>query len=65
MRNKRGMTVSELLERDIAYVETVKDRENRRVLTAKALGAADLAVDFGLITYNEWDRLVHRIFKIL
>lgn len=65
MLNHRKMTVRDRLEEDIAFVESVKDREKRKKLTAKALGAADLAIEFKLITYKEWKELIHRIFLIL
>lgn len=65
MLNNRGMTVKDRLSEDIAYVESIKDREQKKILSAKALGAADLAVEFNLITYKEWNKLTHRIFLIL
>lgn len=65
MLNKRGMTVNDRLEEDITFAESTEDIEKRKMLSAKALGAADLAVEFNLISYNEWQNLIHRIFLIL
>lgn len=64
MKNKRGYTVQDRLKQDIEYAQNIKDETNRRLLATKALGAADLAVEFGLITYNEWERHIEDIFKI-
>lgn len=65
MLNSRGMTVKDRLSEDIADVESIKDRKQQKILSAKALGAADLAVEFNLITYDEWQKLIHRIFMIM
>ena len=64
MKNKRGYTVQDRLKQDIEYAQNIKDETNRRLLATKALGAADLAVEFGLITYNEWEQHIEDIFKI-
>ena len=64
MNNKRGYTVQERLKQDIEYAKIMKDKAERKLLATKALGAVDLAVEFGLITYNEWERHIEDIFKI-
>lgn len=64
MYNKRGYSVQDRIKQDIEYVKSVKDEANKRLLATKALGAADLAVEFGLITYNEWENHIDEIFKI-
>lgn len=64
MNNKRGYSVQDRIKQDIEYVKSVKDEANKRLLATKALGAADLAVEFGLITYNEWENHIDEIFKI-
>lgn len=64
MKNKRGKTVQERLNEDIKYAEKIANAEHREILSIKALGAADFAVEFGLITYNEWQTYIDEIFKI-
>ena len=64
MKNKRGYTVQERIKQDIEYATKIEDKANRRLLATKALGAADIAVEFGLITYNEWEKHIEDIFKI-
>lgn len=64
MLNKRGYTVQDRLKQDIEYAKKIKDTSHRKVLATKALGAADLAVEFGLITYKEWEKHIDDIFQI-
>lgn len=64
MKNKRGYTVQERLKQDIEYAKKIEDINNRRLIATKALGAADFAIEFGLITYNEWENHIDEIFKI-
>ena len=64
MKNGRGYTVQERIKQDIEYAKNMNDKANRTLLATKALGAADLAVEFGLITYNEWEIHIEDIFNI-
>lgn len=64
MKNKRGYTVQDRIKQDIEYAKKIEDKTNRRLLATKALGAADIAVEFGLITYNEWEKHIEDIFQI-
>ena len=65
MKNKRGKTINERLNEDIQYAEATTEIADRTLLATKALGAADLAVEFNLITYNEWEQYIDRIFKLI
>ena len=65
MVNKRGYTVQDRIEQDIEYAKKIEDKAKQAMLATKALGAADLAVEFGLITYKEWEHYIDRIFKII
>lgn len=65
MKNKRGKSINERLNEDIKYAEATTEIADRTLLATKALGAADLAVEFGLITYTEWELYIDRIFKLL
>lgn len=64
MKNKRGYTVQDRIKQDIEYAKGMEEKADRTLLATKALGAADLAVEFGLITYNEWKKHIEDIFKI-
>ena len=35
------------------------------MLALQALGAVEIAVDFGLITYIEFEHYIHKIFEML
>lgn len=65
MKNKRGKTINERITEDIKHAEATTEIADRTLLATKALGAADLAVEFGLITYTEWELYIDRIFKLL
>ena len=65
LKNKRGYTVVERIEQDIEHAESVKDKAKQTMLASKVLGAIDFAVEFELITYNEWEQYIDRVFNIL
>ena len=65
MKNKKGKSINERLNEDIQYAEATTEISDRTLLATKALGAADLAVEFGLITYTEWEQHIDRIFKLI
>jgi hypothetical protein len=63
MRNRQGKTVRERLIEEIEYLKRLDNVEHQAILAYKALGAADIAVEFGLITYNEWEKCIEELFK--
>ena len=64
MKNKRGYTVQDRIKQDIEFAKSKAEQADRTLLATKALGAADLAVEFGLITYTEWEQHIENIFQI-
>ena len=64
MLHRQRKTVTDRLEEDIEYARKTSNANKRKLLAIKALGAADLAVEFGLITYVEWEKHIENIFKI-
>lgn len=64
MKNKRGYTAQDRIKQDIEYAKSVEETGSRTMLIHKALGAADFAVEFGLITYKEWETHIDNIFQI-
>ncbi len=65
MRNKRGLTLIERINKDIERAEAVSDKEHRVLLAYMAMGAVELAVDFNLITHQEWGELTQRVFAVI
>ena len=65
MENKRGLTVYERITKDIEFAEMVNDDDHRRLLAHMAISAAELAVEYGLITYKEWGNLMRRSFTLM
>lgn len=65
MENKRGMTIVDRLNEDIEYARNINDVANRTLLATKALGAVDLAVEFGMITYTQWELYINDIFTMM
>ena len=65
LTNKKGQTAQNRIEQDIEYAEKIDDKVKKTMLATKALGAADFAVEFGLITYKQWEHYIDIIFKML
>ena len=53
------------LKQDIEYAKEQQSKADRTLLATKALGAADMAVEFGIITYKEWEAYIKEIFTII
>lgn len=64
MVNKQGYTMQERITQDIEFAKSKEKQSERTLLATKALGAADFAIEFGLITYKEWEQHIDEIFKI-
>lgn len=64
MKNRRGQTMNERLTEEFEYLKTVEDYAHKKALAYKALGAADMAIEFGLITYTEWEKFVEDFFQL-
>lgn len=65
MRNKHGLTITERITKDIEIAEMSHNEEYRKLLAHMAIAAAELAIDFGLITYKEWGELTRRAFAAM
>lgn len=63
--NKYGLTPGKVIENDLDFASSCLNKKVRHEVAVKAIGAADIAVDFGLVTYDEWNDLVHKAFKLL
>ena len=65
MKNKRGLTIVERISEDIKYAEQIRCKEQRELLAHMAIAAAELAIDFDLITYKEWGELTRKAFSAI
>ena len=65
MRNAQGLTVTERISRDIDNAELETNEEHRKLLAHMAISAAELAVDYNMITYKEWGSLTRRAFALM
>ena len=65
MKNKRGLTITERINKDIDFASQEDNAEQRRLLAHMAIAAAELAIDFDLITYKEWGDLTRRAFAVI
>lgn len=65
MENRRGNTIQDRLTFNITLAQNAKNTENKKALAHQALGAVEIAVEFGLITYIEFERHIHKIFEML
>lgn len=65
MINSRGNTIQEILSLEIELAENMRCRDKQKALAFQALGAVELAIDFDLITYREFESYIHKITKIL
>ena len=65
MINKQGKSIQDRLHEDIEYAENLDDISHKKILATKALGAVDLAVEFEMITYTEWEEYISKIFEMI
>lgn len=65
MENVHGNTIQDRLSFNIELAESTTDTESKKALAHQALGAVEIAVEFGLITYIEFERHIHKIFEML
>ncbi len=63
--NSRGNTIQDRLSFDIELAKNAKDIENKKALAFQALGSVEIAVEFGLITYLEFERYISKIFELI
>lgn len=63
MKNRQGKSIQERLTEELQYINQIENAEHKKILAYKALGAVDIAVEFGLITYSEWEQYIKNIFQ--
>ena len=65
MDNNKKTDIHSRLTFDIDIAKRAKSDEKKAALAYQALGAAEIAVEFGLITYSEFESYISSIFAIL
>jgi hypothetical protein len=65
MRNNQGLTITERINKDIELAKMTENEDQRALLVHMAIAAAELAVDFKLITFQEWGDLTNRAFSLI
>lgn len=65
MKNKQGLTAYERILRDIRKAEVLENTEYKKLLAYMAISAAEISVEYRLITPKEWERLTERAFCLI
>lgn len=65
MKNHHGKTIHERIAYDIDYARNVENPVQKTALLYKILGAVDMAVEFSLISFQEWEIYVSQIFEMI
>lgn len=63
--NTTGSTIQDRLQFDIELAKNARNKEHKKALAFQALGAVEIAVEFGLITYLEFERYINKIVEII
>ena len=65
MRNNRGLTVKDRIKESFEIAREVKGtQQDKKAFALRAIGVADFALEFGLITYEEWEQYLSEYFQI-
>lgn len=68
MLNKKGQTAAEVLNNELKNLSLIHTKDSERFGMEIALeirGRINLAAEFGLITKEEWEDFISRIFAYL
>lgn len=63
--NTTGSTIQDRLQFDIELAKNARNKEHKKALAFQALGAVEIAVEFGLITYLEFERYISKIIELI
>ncbi len=64
MRNNRGLSVNDRIKESFDIAREMKGAD-KKTFALRAIGVADFALEFGLITYNEWEQYLSEYFQIV
>lgn len=66
MRNNRGLTVSERIQESFDIAKEMKGSpQDKKAFALRAIGVADFALEYNLITYEEWQNYLSEYFKVV
>ena len=63
--NTTGNTIQDRLSFDIELAKNARNKEHKKALAFQALGAVEIAVEFGLITFLEFERYISKIIELI
>jgi hypothetical protein len=63
--NTTGSTIQDRLQYDIELAKNARNKEHKKALAFQALGAVEIAVEFGLITYLEFEQYISKIIELI
>lgn len=63
--NTTGSTIQDRLQFDIELAKNARNKEHKKALAFQALGAVEIAVEFGLITYLEFEQYISKIIELI
>jgi hypothetical protein len=63
--NTTGSTIQDRLQFDIELAKNARNKEHKKALAFQALGAVEIAVEFGLITYLEFEQYISKIVELI
>ena len=65
MINNRGMTVKDRISESFEIArETDGTPQDKKAFALRAIGVADFALEFGLITFEEWENYLSEYIRI-
>ena len=65
MKNRRKQTPKERLYEELRQIERIENTDLKKVTTYKLFGKIDLALEYNMITYKEWEYCVSVLFNAL
>ena len=63
MKNKRGLTAKDRIKESFDIAREL-DGEDKKAFALRAIGVADFALEFGLITFEEWEQYLSYYLQI-
>lgn len=63
--NTTGSTIQDRLQFDIELAKNARNKEHKKALAFQALGAVEIAIEFGLITYLEFEQYISKIIELI
>jgi hypothetical protein len=65
MINNRGMTVKDRIQESFDIARAIEgSQQDKKAFALRSIGVADFALEFGLITFEEWEGFLSEYFQI-